>query len=84
MQITSPTGEQEVFLDNTVSSPFAFTANSEGPHKICLLNNAGNFRRVLLEFKAGVDARDYAEIAKKEHLKPLEVNCTLRTYIVVR
>jgi hypothetical protein len=30
-------------------------------------------RTVLLTMKTGVEARDYAEVAKKENLKPLEI-----------
>jgi hypothetical protein len=30
-------------------------------------------RRISFDFFSGVDAKDYTEIAKKEHLQPLEV-----------
>ena len=35
--------------------------------------SAGLKRRVQLEIKTGVDAKDYTEIAKVEHLKPIEL-----------
>lgn len=33
----------------------------------------GQPKRISIEYKVGVDARDYSEVAKKEHLKPLEL-----------
>jgi hypothetical protein len=33
----------------------------------------GQPKRIAIEYKVGVDAKDYSEVAKKEHLKPLEL-----------
>lgn len=41
---------------------------------MCFTNHAtGGLRRVAFDFFSGVDAKDYADIAKKEHLLPIEV-----------
>ena len=51
---------------------FQFTADIDGAYEICFYNNHESVRRVFLEFKHGVEARDYTEVAKKEHLAPVE------------
>lgn len=48
----------------------AFTAGSSGEYSICLSNKARNFTSVHFHLKKGSEAKDYSEIAKKEHLDP--------------
>ena len=52
---------------------FAFTAEETGSHHICFSNKGRQTTRVGLEVKVGVAAKDYSEVAKKEHLEPLQV-----------
>ena len=53
---------------------FAFNANAAGPHDVCWDNSGSSVqRRIQLDFVAGADAIDYSDVAKKEHLKPLEL-----------
>ena len=59
---------------DAASGKFAFTANDAGAHKVCFVNNGQLSRRVVFDFLTGVDAKDYTELAKKEHLQPLEVS----------
>lgn len=73
MQITGPANEKEFSQVDAVSGKFAFTASDAGAHKVCFVNNGPVSRRIAFDFSSGVGARDYAEIAKKEHLQPLEV-----------
>lgn len=73
LQITGPANEKEYSQADASSGKFAFTANDAGAHKVCFVNNGHVSRRVVLDFLAGVDAKDYSDIAKKEHLQPLEV-----------
>ena len=40
---------------------------------MCFANRGLMPRQVELEFSAGVDAADYTDLARKEHLKPLEL-----------
>uniref|UniRef100_A0AAV1V5K6 GOLD domain-containing protein n=1 Tax=Peronospora matthiolae TaxID=2874970 RepID=A0AAV1V5K6_9STRA len=52
---------------------FSFTAGASGNYAVCF----GNYQsdkavRVLLELKHGVEAKDYSEVAKREHLMPVE------------
>ena len=43
------------------------------PRQVCFTNTGGALRSVDLTWAAGADAVDYSEVAKKEHLKPLEL-----------
>lgn len=61
------------------SGKFAFTATDAGAHRVCVRNGAaGGVKRISLEWAAGVDAKDYADVAKKEHLLPIEASATRR------
>ena len=51
---------------------FSFTADEAGPYEVCFYNNNEKSTRVMLDFKHGVEAKDYSEVAKKEHLAPVE------------
>ena len=55
------------------SGKFAFTAEETGSHHICFSNKGRQTTRVGLDVKVGVAAKDYSEVAKKEHLEPLQV-----------
>ncbi len=52
---------------------FAFTAEETGAHHVCFSNKGRDAVRVGLEINVGVAAKDYSEVAKKEHLEPLQV-----------
>lgn len=52
---------------------FAFSTKKPGLHKICFRNNARETRRVVLEVKTDIETKDYSEVIRKEHLKPLEL-----------
>jgi hypothetical protein len=55
----------------------SFTSSIEGNHQICFDNyNQKNKIRIDFEFSSGVAAKDYSELAKKEHLEPIELNLT--------
>ena len=52
----------------------AFTSTTSGPHWVCL-TNVDSYREmtVQLSMKSGVAAKDYSQIAKKDHLEPTQV-----------
>lgn len=52
---------------------FGFSASESGSHRVCFTNRGVAPRSIELEFSAGVDAADYTDLARKEHLKPLEL-----------
>eukprot|EP01111_Echinosteliopsis_oligospora_P009534 TRINITY_DN280_c0_g1_i2.p1 TRINITY_DN280_c0_g1~~TRINITY_DN280_c0_g1_i2.p1 ORF type:complete len:241 (+),score=39.03 TRINITY_DN280_c0_g1_i2:64-723(+) len=71
-----------VYSKNDVSSgSFAHHTEIDGEYKMCFTDNTRKgvpslniqSRTVFLALKSGVEARDYAEVAKKENLQPLEV-----------
>ncbi|CAI5736093.1 unnamed protein product [Hyaloperonospora brassicae] len=52
---------------------FSFTAGASGVYTVCFANShRDKAARVLLELKHGVEAKDYSEVAKREHLMPVE------------
>ncbi len=73
MQVTGPGEIVEYSQTDQASGKLAFTASEGGAHQVCFFNSNPVARRIELDFASGVDAKDYGEIAKKEHLKPLEV-----------
>lgn len=52
----------------------AFTSTVSGPHWVCI-TNMDSYREltVQLSMKSGVAAKDYSQIAKKDHLEPAQV-----------
>ncbi|GMS81043.1 hypothetical protein PENTCL1PPCAC_3218, partial [Pristionchus entomophagus] len=67
--------KREQFGD--LKGKFAFTADEYDIFEICLTNHAPAGQNTQREFslvmKHGVEAKNYDDIAKAEHLKPLEV-----------
>lgn len=51
---------------------FSFLADAGGSYSVCFVNSNDAPVRVLLDFKHGVEAKDYTEVAKREHLMPVE------------
>ena len=65
-------------LDFDAPDVFAFSTKRAGLHKVCFSNRGrkgapGAERRVLLDVKADIEAKDYSEVIQKEHLRPLEL-----------
>lgn len=63
----------------------AFTATESGAYWMCVYNRNSKEMTVRLNIKVGPDAKDYSQIAKKEHLEPAEIALrkveeTLRNY----
>ena len=52
---------------------FAFTASKSGEHTICFINNGIGQKTISFTLKTGVNAKDYSAVAKKDNLKPIEV-----------
>ncbi|RLN59797.1 hypothetical protein BBJ29_003920 [Phytophthora kernoviae] len=51
---------------------FSFTADAGGNYAVCFANSNDKPVRVMMDFKHGVEAKDYTEVAKREHLMPVE------------
>ncbi|CAL1143975.1 unnamed protein product [Cladocopium goreaui] len=51
----------------------AFTTQDAGPHWICIQNDEATDAEVLLTVLLGPEAKDYSQIAKKEHLEESRV-----------
>lgn len=45
-----------------------------GNYQLCIENNEYKDVKIAFEFRTGIDAKDYSEIAKKSNLKPVELN----------
>eukprot|EP01092_Planopodium_desertum_P015627 TRINITY_DN8340_c0_g1_i6.p1 TRINITY_DN8340_c0_g1~~TRINITY_DN8340_c0_g1_i6.p1 ORF type:complete len:178 (-),score=8.27 TRINITY_DN8340_c0_g1_i6:120-653(-) len=81
LRISAPEESNSQVLHEKTAQPegtFAFHADQPGVYQFCFIPQAGNANfgsplRVKLDIKSGWETKDYGEIAKKEHLKPLEV-----------
>eukprot|EP00162_Nutomonas_longa_P009958 comp19607_c0_seq1/m.37500 comp19607_c0_seq1/g.37500 ORF comp19607_c0_seq1/g.37500 comp19607_c0_seq1/m.37500 type:complete len:220 (-) comp19607_c0_seq1:52-711(-) len=86
VKVTDPTGVEKEYRQNVQESTrFTFKSERTGDYEVCFENkpaeNASRYRdyvssmkvKVSIHMKVGVEAKDYSNIAKKEHLKPLEV-----------
>lgn len=52
---------------------FAFTAPVQGEYTFCFENLGMSQKTIKFDLKTGVHAKDYSAVAKKDHLKPIEV-----------
>eukprot|EP00960_Hanusia_phi_P053748 762440-Hanusia_phi.AAC.2 len=72
IQVTDPYTK-----DNISFGKFAFTTASTGDYIVCFHNKGGlefmTQRRVTLVLKHGIDARDYSQVMKEEHLSGVQV-----------
>lgn len=71
-----PANEVEYQKEDAARGKFAFTGKDSGTHKFCFTNGGQVGRRLSLDLKVGLEAKDYGEVARKEHLQPLEVRRT--------
>ena len=51
---------------------FAVTAQREGPHRVCVSNNATTTRGVTLNLRTALEVADHDTVAKKEHVEAIE------------
>ena len=63
----------------------AFTTSEAGPHWMCVQNDADSITEVAMSVLVGPQAKDYSNIAKKEHLEDTQISLrkvseTLRSY----
>lgn len=71
--VSAPSGTV-IFQKSDVSTgKMSFTATEEGVHQLCFANRGQALRVLVFNLKTGVEAKDYSDVAKKEHLQPLEV-----------
>jgi hypothetical protein len=69
-------GGNVVFKEEKKSAvSHAFTSTTAGPHWVCITNTDGYKELdVMLSMRSGVQAKDYSQIAKKDHLEPTQVS----------
>eukprot|EP00916_Digyalum_oweni_P014874 GHVL01024318.1.p1 GENE.GHVL01024318.1~~GHVL01024318.1.p1 ORF type:complete len:170 (-),score=16.74 GHVL01024318.1:567-1076(-) len=51
----------------------AFTTNEAGTHMFCIQNSTRAGSTVLMKIESGAEARDYSQLARREHLEPVQV-----------
>ena len=61
--------------EGRVAFSHAFTSTTPGAHWVCITNEDGwKEMNVQLSIKSGVQAKDYSQIAKKDHLEPAQLS----------
>jgi len=81
IQVFDVEGKEVRKTENAVEGTFGFTTEHSGEISICFLDNpkpgavvaAYNKRQVTFGLKTGVEAKDYSTVAKKDDLRPLEL-----------
>jgi hypothetical protein len=73
VRVTSPVQGSMFSKQSCADGKFAFTAPMQGEYQICFENLGMSQKQVKLDLKTGVHAKDYSSVAKKENLKPIEV-----------
>ena len=73
VRVTSPQQSSMFSKQSCADGKFAFTAPMQGEYQICFENLGMSQKQVKLDLKTGVHAKDYSSVAKKENLKPIEV-----------
>merc|ERR1711916_21035 len=71
------TGPVKLVTKTALDGSFGFTTEKQGEIRFCFQSEADNYEQELeidFDLKVGFEAKDYAEVAKKEHLKPVEVD----------
>jgi len=83
VKVTTPSGSEIYSKENADKGLFQFVSAEQGEYTVCFRNTLddrrmndrrGLKRRITLVLKTGADAIDFNELAKKEHIKPLEAN----------
>lgn len=77
---SEPSGTVDDAATAAFDHKFAHTASNTGVYRVCFQNsvyspNDGVYvKTVSFQFKSGLTTRDYAAVAKKDSLKPIEVH----------
>jgi p24 family protein delta-1 len=72
--LNSPQRTQLWSKNGAVKSSYATSAQMAGEHSVCFSNVGTVQLMVDFSFESGADAEnDYADVAKKENLKPVEI-----------
>ena len=74
MKVHNPHGELIATRENQYTFKIGFSAHSSGNYQVCFENKEEQDEVIVFQFLSGVDAKDYSEVAKKENLKPIELN----------
>eukprot|EP00164_Ancoracysta_twista_P016169 GFYU01027006.1.p1 GENE.GFYU01027006.1~~GFYU01027006.1.p1 ORF type:complete len:216 (+),score=50.44 GFYU01027006.1:42-650(+) len=65
--------KQVLFKKDQAAGTFAFTSSTSGDFYTCFENTDALQKGINFSLKTGVDAKDFSKVAKKDNLKPLEV-----------
>ncbi|EFC48995.1 predicted protein [Naegleria gruberi] len=89
-KVTDPRGNIVLERKNIKKGDLSFVAKEGGEYSFCFYNRMsskatyhdGMRRRITFDILTGTDTFDYEQLARKEHLKPIEVNLRMMEDIV--
>ncbi|KAL9641454.1 hypothetical protein ABK040_013379 [Willaertia magna] len=89
-RVSDSTGNIILERKNIKKGDFSFVAKEGGEYAFCFYNrlsskasyHEGLRRRITFDVLTGTDTFDYEQLARKEHLKPIEVNLRMMEDIV--
>jgi hypothetical protein len=73
VRVTSPVQTTLFSKPSCSEGKFAFTTSAQGEYQFCYENLGLTQKQIKVDLKTGVHAKDYSSVAKKDHLKPIEV-----------
>ncbi|CAI0454106.1 unnamed protein product [Linum tenue] len=76
LQVTSPHGVSYHYGDKVEKGTFAFTASENGPYSACFwspLHKPPLTTIVEFDWRSGVEARDWSNVAKKGNIEAMEI-----------
>lgn len=71
--VTDPANSVVYSKPSSSDGKFAYTAARDGEYRACFTNSGLHQKTVVFDLKKGPSATDYESIAKKDHLKPMEI-----------
>mmetsp|Transcript_2583 Transcript_2583/g.3729 ORF Transcript_2583/g.3729 Transcript_2583/m.3729 type:complete len:212 (-) Transcript_2583:780-1415(-) len=89
-RVTDPEGVLIIDRENIESSDFSFLVKKAGDYSFCFYNrlvpgvqfHESMKRRLSFDVLTGTETFDYRDLARKEHLKPIEINLRMMEDIV--
>ncbi len=78
-QVFQPSGENEYSINNEPEGSYQLSATEEGRHAVCFFNHGAEDgsptspRSIWFSFEKGFAATDFEDVAKKQHIEPVEV-----------
>lgn len=73
LRVYNPVNDLIFSKSGVSSSKFAIPVSNGGEHQFCFTNTGNMDKTIMIEVESSMNKKQLEDIAKKEHLKPLEI-----------